>query len=246
MSELSGQIIRVSQDEKARNYKFYEESVMLDKNIQIVSVDDLDDYRKEGYIIPANAVEGSVLALHPYHPKEYIDISVAEKAIIREKINHIGEIAQFLGARKVEGRVVFVNSKTQKFDTSTKGRYNAVTTEVNVKTEDAEKYSMDYQLERTFVGKQRTSEDYARAKEIMNKYGLYKDNECRTFVDMCNPDCGNQMKHQKLSIDVSSEINSSKEFAFKLGYLSIFELDAKVKKCVSELNTLKFECLIEF
>lgn len=245
MSKLSGKIVRVAQDEKARNYKFYEESKKLDNNIQIISVDDLDGYRKEGYIIPTDTVEGAVLTLHPFHPKEYIDINVVEDVIIREKINNIGELVQLLGARKVEGHAVFVEAKKQEMNGVGEISYKAVKLETSVKTSEETKYSNDYKLERTFIGV-RSADNYSRAQEIMNKYGLYKDYDIKTLFEMCNPDRNNMITSQKVRVDISREINSSKECAFKLGVLEIFKLDAKVEKSVSELKTVRFECCIEF
>lgn len=244
MSRLDGQIIRVSKDEEARNYKFYPEAARL-KNVQVISIDDLDEYRKEGYIIPMNVVEGSVLALHPFHPQKYIDINEAENEIIREKINYIGDIAQLLGARTVNGHVVSMDVKEVVWDASGGVKYKGVGAGFSglSKKKEAEQY--DYKLERMFSG-ERSLEGYNQAKKKMEEYGMDKDVEIKTLVEMCNPIRNNLIKVHKVHVDISREVNSSKEFAFTLSALEIFKLDATVKNCVSELKTLKFECLIEF
>lgn len=246
--ELKGDVLYVALDELAYNYDWYRDSSKINRGVQIISIEDIDEYRNNGYEFsaPSKFNEGTILVSHPFLPRTYMDITTAEDVIIREKLGCICKIAQKIGVKNISGGAVFVDE--QSLDITADGHvgYKKVEVGASVSKDEKEKYASTYKISRDFSGAY-TKDDYNEAIVLLKKYGLEGDPEVRDLVLLRNPDENNRLISQDVHMEVTREINTRKEYAFSLNVMSdLFKLEASVQTSISRLKKVEFNCSVLF
>lgn len=246
--ELKGDVLYVAQDELAYNYDWYRDSSKINRGVQVISIEDIDEYRLNGYefSVPSKIYEGTILVSHPFLPKTYMDITTAEDVIIREKLGCISKIAQKIGVKRISGEAMFVDEESLAITGDGQVGYEKVEVNASYTQEKKDKYSSTYTISRDFSGVY-TKDDYNEAIALLKKYGLEGDPEVRDLVYLRNPDENNRLNDQDVHMEVTREINSRKEGAFSLNVMSdLFKIETSVKSSISHLTKVNFDCHVSF
>lgn len=246
--EINKDIIYLAEDELARSYRWFRGEKPLNPAIEIVSIEKLQSLYDNGYVFLSNSQisAGQVLMRNPFQNREFIDINDSEERIIRTKIGAMSQIAQKLGARKISGHTEFLEEKS--IERSADGSIKIKITELdyNYKKSQEEKYKKSYSLIREFPKAICTEESYSQAKQLIDENRLNQEIEVRDLVKLRNPAEINSLGKEIVKMSVSSEINTSKEFAASLLGSNIFSIGISTKNSISTLKSIIFTCEIEF
>lgn len=240
-------VLYLTYDELARSYQWYDGVENLNNSVQVLSLDDLPKLQKRGYDFFIKQMEvGSVLIRNPFNQRQYIDINESEDRIIREKISAMSMIAQKLGARKIIGTAEFLEEQKLERTTDGSAKYKAVTLDVEYRKQQQEKCQKKYKLIREFNGAF-SAESYQEAIDLLKKYNLTFDPEVRDLVGLRNPSERNILGKQSVHMNLSREVNSSKEIAASLTVLGDdFSLGFSTKESISTLKSMIFDTEIDF
>lgn len=155
-------------------------------------------------------------------------------------------IAQKLGARKIIGTAEFLEEQKLERTTDGSAKYKAVTLDVEYRKQQQEKCQKKYKLIREFNGAF-SAESYQEAIDLLKKYNLTFDPEVRDLVGLRNPSERNILGKQSVHMNLSREVNSSKEIAASLTVLGDdFSLGFSTKESISTLKSMIFDTEIDF
>ena len=114
------------------------------------------------------------------------------------------------------------------------------------KEAEKKKYAKKYSREETFSG-EFTRQGYEKAKQLIKQYKLEEEEDLNYIVEQRNPDDGNTLTEQSITVDLSKELNRLTEWAFSLNVLKgIFTLDANVKQTMSIQKEIIVETKLVF
>lgn len=246
---LHGQVIQIEQDERSRNYRWERNAGFLDQNIQVVSIDDYNEYIKDGeQNLPQIVNIGTVLVKHPFEEDTYIHLEELEQIVYRSKALHMADIAQLLGCTRFSYDI-----KIDSIETASIGRYGKIsytpyiTADTKYKNEQVEKYKAMLKIEdKNEVNDESqnlTLEDkilsYKRACELAHKYKLDKDEDIKSLLDSRNPYNTYIKKSRIVCFELSREVNSLYSCAFSLELLKgVFTMQGNFENQVSKKKTI--------
>lgn len=231
-NKLGAGILQISTEERAVNYRWEKDADKLDKNISIVCMDDIQNLVNDGWTFKTKMPirEGMTLALHPFISKCYIDINIAEDELFKDKFNCLGRVVKLLGVKSFEAKAVFHEAKIREIDVTGSINYKAIKADLSYKESEEKKYAKKYSREETFSG-EFTRQGYEKAKQLIKQYKLEED--LNYIVEQRNPDDGNILTEQSITVDLSKELNRLTEWAFSLNVLKgVFTLNANVKQTI--------------
>lgn len=239
------EILYIAPEERTINYKWEKNSNLLSPNLAVVTVDDIEHLKKEGWKIKSQIplTEGMVLAKHPYLDKCYMDINLAEDELLKDKFNCIGRVVKLLGVKQYKVKVVFIEQQQRELDVSGKVNYKAIKSSAEYKKREEEKYAKTYSRSETYIGNF-TEKSYEEAKQLIKIHDL---DELKYLVDQRKPNDENHLNSFEETIELSKELNSLTECAFSLNVLGgVFSLDANLKQTISIQKKVVLETRLEF
>ena len=238
-------VIYLANDELARSYRWYKSWVGLSDSLKVVSLDDLPALQEQGFEFGSHQ-EMTILMQNPFRKKEYLDINSAESKIIREKISGINKIARKLGAKKISGYAEFIDETTIEYSLDGNLHYKAVEFNAEYKNEQNQKIKQLYNIENSFSGDW-SEKTYYEAQGILKDYNLEQETEVRDLLDLRKPNEPNNLERQKVTMCVTSELNSCKEIAASLNVMKdIFKMSISTHNSVSRLKSISFISEIVF
>lgn len=244
-NKLGAAILQVSTEERAVNYQWEKDADKLDKNISIVSMDDIKKMKDSGWTFKTAMplYEGMTLALHPFIHKCYIDITSAEDEIFKDKLDCLGKVSKLLGVKIFEAKAIFIEEKHRNLDASGNINYKAVKLDTSYKKEEEEKYAKTYSRKESFSG-EFTQIGYEKAKQLIKQYKL---NDLDYIVEQRNPEDSSVLSAQEVKVELTKELNSLTECAFSLNILKgVFTLNANVKQTIATQKKVILETKLIF
>ena len=247
-SELKGDVIHITSDERSINWKWDRKSDKIDKRIQFVSIDDIPAIRENTNVVFPEVYENDVLIKHPFEPNTYLNLKDAVNVIKKDKWFKISEIAQKLGAKGFTIEEAKESIDTRRFDASLGLKYKPVKTGLDIKKEDELKEKLGTRVSDEFEGRKIISEkSYKEAIDLANKYNLGSDPEIGSLIRMRDPKNENTVRSRSIHCEMTKELNSALDAAFSLNILpDVFSLDLNVKKIIETKETITLDILFEF
>ena len=235
---LTKDIIYVTTEERAYNYKWEKTADKLSSEVQVVSIDDVKKLDRD--IVDAKVGLGTILVKHPFMEK-YIEIDQLEDEITKEKLTCLGIIAFHLGARGYETLYGFEDSQEAKMGAD--GQANYKFAEIGLKFDIQEKNvkTGKYWSQNTFEGNLLTEDSYAIAVDKAKEYGLYYDKEVKFLLETRNPRYGNRLTNRKVKCELTRELNKSLDIAFNLKFANIFSLTANYNQVLTQRKKIVIE-----
>lgn len=244
-NKLGAAILQVSTEERAVNYQWEKDADKLDKNISIVSMDDIKKMKDSGWTfkIAMPLCEGMTLALHPFIYKCYIDINSAEDEIFKDKLDCLGKVSKLLGVKLFEAKAIFIEEKHRDLDASGNINYKVVKVDASYRKEEEEKYAKTYSRKESFSGKF-TQMGYDKAKQLIKQYKL---DDIDYIVEQRNPEDSSVLSAQEVKVELTRELNRLTECAFSLNILKgVFTLNANVKQTIATQKKVILETKLIF
>lgn len=247
--ELQKDIIWIDTDEKSIRYRWDDNAGKLNRNIQVVSIEDFDILReKRNYLLPRYIEVGTGLIRHPYNPDKYIKIQETEAIVYNEKMLYVSDIVRHLGCKKFKWHleIIEISERNSSFDMN--GTYNVASADINIKRKEEDKYSNLIKMEESYESKADYNiDDYNKAIDKAKKYNLYEESDIYTLISKRNPKDNYLTKTLTISIDLSKEVNNLFDSAFSLNALNkVFSINAdfmatlKYKKTIKVIMELQF------
>lgn len=248
VSELNGEVIHITSDEKSINWEWEKDSDKVSRKLQFVSIDDIPMIRNNSDIKFPVVSENDVLIKHPFEPNTYISVNDASNEIRKDKWFKISEIAQCLGATgfTIEEAKESIESRT--LDATLGIKYKKVRSKSDLKKEETLKEKLGITISDKFGGCRKiTDNSYLEAKELAIKYHLDNDSAIRSLIRMRNPSKENMLTNRSIHCEMTKELNSALDIAFSLNVMpNVFSLDANVKKTLETKETITLDVRFEF
>ncbi|UYW01022.1 hypothetical protein K5I29_11060 [Flavobacterium agricola] len=250
-------VIIFQDDEKSLNYKY-----QLPKNsnfsslpIKVLSYEyDKDDFLKKNKVIVDNTNFdiNTIFLLHPTINDLYIEESKFEEYIYKEKIHRYIEMADKLGAKKIQITSSLLETKKLEKDINGGVKYKGCSIEGSYKKEVEEKFKNEYLNLKTFTrtDKFNLEDAHSEATKWIENDNLYFDQELVHFVKSCDPKKNNILETQVLKTKITKEANQTLEIAANLdinfGGVSLFSLKGGFSEKIQTLNEFSLEIHLEF
>lgn len=241
------EILYISTPEKAINYKWEKGAEYLNRNVQIVSLDDLEEVDNKIIIDKSEGIyEGMTFVKHPFMPNKYINLHNAEKEILFDKSRALGLVASCLGAKKISSEIILQNVKELKINSNNEIEAKAIDIKADLDYESLKKDLEKYKIDETYSGIL-SVKSYEEAKDQMKKYNLVGNGELEYILSQRDPLKTNLLLSRKVEMEISNEYNSLLGSAFSLNYLdTVFKLSTNFKKKTSTQKNIKIIYTIDF
>lgn len=239
--------IMVTSPEKSVNYRWEKESGKLSRDLQILSIDDLNslplDIRQKNFDVK-HFSEGMVLVKDPINNR-YIRAEEANEKLPKLKNDAIDHIVSLLGAKRIRRSVIQYDEEKQELDASGNIKVFKMSASANYSSVEIEAKKKEFTREKRFSGN-RSVEGYNQALEYCEKNGLIYDPEIRQILEDRAPSHPNPVTSDSYKITLTSESAKAMEAAFSLSYLGCFSLSAAVKESISIKRMVIIEFEVEY
>lgn len=246
-------IVHFTDDETSLNYKYEENAYLIDEDVSICSFDyDIKPFLENYQIISSfqGINKNDTLVKHPFRPNSFIPLDQVEEILFKEMWGCIHNIARYLGAKKCEAELKI--NKEEKRTLSAKGDVSYKSLfffNFNTSNDFEEKIKKRYNLVSHFTANHQFSlNDYNQAVELVKQYNLQNNVDIMRLLDQRNPEMGNLLTSEQVSISVTRDVNQILDSAIKLKALSgkVFNLDAKFNTIVESKKDIDLISKIEF
>lgn len=230
------------------------ERLKLDPNLMVVTLNDIKNIKESNtYNLPRNIDCGSILVRHPYTPKKYVLIQELEDILFKELKRCVFDIAQLLGATKIEWYKEVVEDGIRDFDATGKlvyrsvnvnGEYHNNTTGQNKQTES----SIETWNNATECTQQDLEADYQEALNIASGYNLQDNDDIERLLSGRKPSRHNLSTYREVNITITNDLNQTYDYAFSLEAMSnnLFEINANVKRVIEKHRKVDLKYKIWF
>lgn len=243
--ELTKDVLYVTGDELAINYKWEKSSGHLNEQIQVISIDDIDHYRKKYEISALSGIHTNmVLVRHPFKPKTYVDICRDELDFFREKMECINHVASLLGATRVTWAVKSEVCEEKKLKMNADGSYKITSGKMEMSNEVKNKMNSTCEVGNTFDGNY-NEESFREAQAYLKERRL-SDTDLRNLIELRRPTRINKVRSRKMKTEVSQELNASKEIALSLDCMEVFKMSTTIKQTIHRWRKVEMEYTIDF
>ena len=246
---LKGQVVHVTTEERALNYKWEKAAGKISPRVQIVSEEKLPLLCKNGqFTIPQDTALGDVLVRHPFEPSTYIHVENAAYQIRLAKFFKISQIAQKLGAVSYNIKAAWEEINERVLDINGNISYDIVQASTNIHNEDRMMQTMGLSVSAEYDGIRVISDNSQKeAERVAKQYGLWEDGAISALIRQRNPNEPNLIKGMSYTIDMTSETKRLLDAAFSINVLSsVFSLDASIKKAISTQEKITLSIVFEF
>ena len=244
--ELTKDVLYVTGDELAINYKWEKFSGHLNEQIQVISIDDIDHYRKKYEISALSGIHTNmVLVRHPFKPKTYVDICRDELDFFREKMECINHVASLLGATRVTWAVKSEVCEEKELKMNADGSYKITSVKMKISNEEKNKMKSACEVGNTFDGNY-NEESFRQAQIYLKERRLDSDKDFRNLMELRRPTRINKVRSHKMKTEVSQELNASKEIALSLDCMDVFKMSTTIRQTIHRWRTVEMEYTIDF
>lgn len=245
MCEELKDVLYVAEDELAFNYKWEKNYRHLNKQIQVISIDDIDHYRKEYEISALSGIHTNmVLVRHPFKPKTYVDICRDELDFFREKMECINHVASLLGATRVTWAVKSEVCEEKKLKMNADGSYKITSGKMEMSNEVKNKMNSTCEVGNTFDGNY-NEESFREAQAYLEERRL-SDTDLHNLIELRRPTRINKVRSRKMKTEVSQELNASKEIALSLDCMEVFKMSTTISQTIHRWRKVEMEYTIDF
>lgn len=206
-------VLYVTSEEQAENYQWYKDSARIDRNVSVITLDDLEQLRSQ-VALPRNLSAGMVLIEHPYKENQYLDINQAEEEVFARKMDAITEIARYLGVKRFEAKAEYETTQERLLGVNGEVDYKGVNLEAKYKQEKSEKYKKKYTRIQEWPGGF-SREGVEKAKQLLKDYCLEQERVVQHLIAQREGDL-NQMTSFTETLSLSQEFNERTDVAFTL------------------------------
>lgn len=248
MEDLKGDVILIEKDEPAIAYKWEPEYGEVRPEMQVLPYSFIDEYKKKynlQFEVGQRLAPGVMMVKHPYLANTYVDIVNFEENMIKYKFDCMKTIAKKLGAKQVSTKISMSDCSTRDFEVEGDVGYKWVEASLDYKNSQMERLSKKYENVDTTEG-EITEQTYQEAKELAAQSGLINDSDIKDLLIFAEPGSSIKNKTKHITIDISSESNRSKEIAFSLKAMKMFNLNAEIKETICKKMNLSLEIDILF
>ena len=242
--KLTKDIIYVTSNERATNYKWEKTVDKLNPNVQIVSIDDIQEMGVDIFDGKLPVLD-TILVKHPFVPNKYIPIDRAEDAITKTKLNCLGIIVRLLGAKEYETKFMTEETGTCSIGAGGEIKYMFSGAQSNVSINESDSMTGKYYRHETFKG-EFTEDTYKQAVVEAKRYGLYDDEDIIYLLKNRDPQFVNQIISQCVKFELTKELNNQLDIAFSLKVSNIFNLSANYNQIISKRKKIIIETKILF
>lgn len=246
-------VVIFQEDEKSLNYKWLlpENSQFNRKPIAIKSFEyDKEDFLNNNVVIidNKNFDLDTVFYLHPNKNNTYIEQSRFEDYIFKEKIYRYIQMAQKLGAKKVNFTAELLESKKLETEVDGSASYKIVEVSGEYKKIAEEKFKKTYIDNTEYLPSENYSlvRSYEEAMQWIKDENLYFDQDLCHFVESRNPKTENLLTKKTLSTKLTQETNELLEISANLTVGLVFSLKANFKENIVNLKELLLKMEVEF
>lgn len=230
------------------------ERLMLDPNLMVVTLNDIKNLKgTNAYNLPRNIDCGSILVRHPYTPNKYVLIQELEDILFKELKRCVFDIAQLLGATKIEWYKEVVEDGIRSFNAEGKlvykdidlsGKYQSNSTEHNKQTES----SIETWNNALGSTQQDLETDYQEALKIASGYNLQDNDDIERLLSGRNPSRHNLSTYREVNITITNDLNQTYDYAFSLEAMpnKLFEINANVKRVIEKHRKVDLKYKIWF
>ncbi len=244
MKELTGEVVLIADDERSRNYMWFDNSEKLSSNLQIVPVSEARNYQNQ-LCLTSQPESGMMLIRHPYESR-YISANNYQDEIIKHKMRAIRRVSQCLGAKKVEYSWLFNQEGTREFDTEGNLKIKVVEIEGSYKERQETKYRDSYQRFDTFEGVY-SETDWSEARREASKMGLDRDPDIVDLIESRKPGLTNKQTSFRVEINSTRETNERMDIAFSVNILKgVFKLGGGVHEVITSSKEISLICDVQF
>lgn len=247
--ELQKEIIWIDTDEKSIRYKWEDNANKLNRNIQVVSIEDYDNIRNAGkYLLPKHIDIGMGLIRHPYNPDKYIKLQEAESIIYNEKMHYVSDIVRHLGCQNFKWHLEIIEMSERDYSVKVDAEYKAASIDASVKSKEENKYRNLIKMDESYEAKNDYGmDDYNKAIQTARRYNLYDESDIYTLISKRNPEDNFLTKSLTVSIDLSKEVNNLFDSAFSLNILkNVFSLKTDFIETLKYKKTIKVVMELQF
>lgn len=245
MCEELKDVLYVAEDELAINHKWEKNYSHLNKQIQVISIDDIDHYRKEYEISALSGIHTNmVLVRHPFKPKTYVDICRDELDFFREKMECINHVASLLGATRVTWAVKSEVCEEKKLKMNADGSYKITSGKMEMSNEEKNKMKSACEVGNTFDGNY-NEESFREAQAYLEERRL-SDTDLHNLIELRRPTRINKVRSRKMKTEVSQELNASKEIALSLDCMEVFKMSTTIRQTIHRWRKVEMEYTIDF
>lgn len=243
------EVLYITPEERAINYKWEKEAKKLSSRVQIISEKDLQTLSNDGQLtIPRDVYVGDVLLKHPYEANTYIKAEDAAHKIRAAKLHNIIEIVQCLGAKSYKIVGAWNKVEDRKLDVNGDVEYKVVKIGTEIHKENEIKELVEMDLSGQIDGARIISEkSFHEAEEMAKQYGLWEDEGIKSLIRSRNPDKEYPIINKEYCFNIASEENSRFDAAFSLNVMKgVFDLKASVKSTISRKESLRLSFVFDF
>lgn len=186
----------------------------LHSGYEILTIDEFKSYSDALSIVDIQRpFDGMLLTLSPYDNEKYIEIDKAREKLALEKVNHMINYFQLLGAKDISITNVKVIDSKEVDKAKVSGGHSAISMEND----------FSRSLQKELSNKLLTSVkglpgkcEHEKAVKYLKKYNLSSDTELSNFLDFRNPEIMNRGGIFNRVITYSESVNSSISIASKV------------------------------
>lgn len=241
-------VIQISTPARSRNYVWEENSKYLPRNLEIVSIDDIEalPIEKKHELFSRKDIEVGDVFVKDEIRGQYLPIEDARDMMRKSKDEAIDYVAGLLGASLIKRELLIVDEKIKKVEYDASGNYKVVKADVSLSKEDKEKERTRSEYEQKSPG-QFTREGYDKAVEYCKTHGLINDPDFRRLLENRHPDHPNKLKSSVYSFELTRECESLMDIAMGLNVLKdVLKLSAGFHSSTEVSRTIKLKVTFEF
>lgn len=239
--------IHVVSPERAVNYKWEKNSEKLSKNLELISIDDLESLPvdiRDKYFDVKHFEEGMVLILDSINQR-YYPAKTSIQEIPRNKDMAIDHIAALLGARKIVRSVVTVDVQKREFSADGSIRICSFNSNGSYTSSEKTKAEKQYAGTKSYVGNW-SERGYNEALEYCKKTGLIYEPGIRQMLEDRKPGHPNPKLSEDYIVTLTNGVEEATEAAFSLNYIPVFSLSANVKEVIETSRETTLKLRIEY
>lgn len=243
--KLTGNIIYVTSKERAINYKWEKYADKLSPEVQIVSVNDIQQMDIDIFDDRKLPIINKILVKHPFIPNKYISLDRTEDALTKTKLNCLSSIVRHLGVREYE--TTYATEETKEVTINANGEigYNLLNVESKVSINEKDSRTGKYYRHETFKG-DFSKKSYKQAVLEAKQYGLYNDEDIYSLIKNRDPKFLNQLTSQHIRIELTRELDEQLDIAFSLKVSNLFKINANYDQIISKRKKIIIETKLLF
>lgn len=185
---------------------------------------------------------GNMLVQSPYDIDSYEEAVLAPQRFALAKHMYFSTLCMHLGAKEVVVEQIDLRTRSGKSTLDAKGERLGASAQVNVETEDLEKFRAQMHLRDEFEG---GPADVIAAERLLRRTGLLADPNMRTLVEMRRGGA-NQLKTRKLVLSLSNEAKSNLNVVGRLKVPQFVKLSAEYDRVLKEQQDYTLTVVVRF